>query len=415
VGFFAAAIARKSGVSTLDLFREIYGGRVSSSGKPVNLQTALGVSTVFACARLIGNGMSQVPCKLMKETFDGKRTTRIVARDHPLYNLISHRPNPWQTGFEFRQMMSWHVEIAGNFFAFKNAPLGALRELIPFLPGEVVVRRNNDLTLTYIVTSAVTGKVMEFPAESIWHVRGPTWNGWIGIDWLQVARDAIGLAIATEESQAALHKNGVRTTGAYSFEGSLPEGQYDKLRAWIDREHAGAANAGRPMILDRAAKWVQTQMTAIDAQHIETRRYQVEDVCRSMGVLPIVLGFSDKSNTYASAEQMFLAHMVHTLSPRWQMYKASMNVNLLTEEELAAGYYFNFVEEGMIRGSVKDTKDAILGYVNGGLLTPNEGRDLLDRNPDSDPTSDELRLPVNISQPPDQTPGPADDPITPIP
>jgi HK97 family phage portal protein len=364
---------RKS-ASTLDLFREIYGGRLSSAGKSVNLQTALGVSTVFGCSRLIGNGMAQVPLKLMRESTSGGRVTRLPAKDHPLYDVLGRRPNPWQTSFEFRQLMSWHVEICGNFYAFKNAPLDEIRELIPFQPDEVRVVRADDLSLTYFVRSAETGAEQAFPAESIWHVRGPSWNSWMGLDWMQAARDAIGLAIATEESQASAHKNGVQTSGIYSLEGTLKPDQYAALRAWIDREHAGAASAGKPMIMDRAAKWQQTQMSGVDAQHLETRRHQVEEICRSMGVLPIMVGYSDKATTYASSEQMFLAHLVHTLAPRWQMYEQSMDTYLLSDAERKEGLYFDFVEEGMIRGSVKDTKDAILALVNGGLMTPNEGR-----------------------------------------
>jgi HK97 family phage portal protein len=163
------------------------------------------------------------------------------------------------------------------------------------------------------------------------------------------------------------------------------------------------------MIIDRSGKWVSSQMTAIDAQHREMRGDQIEEICRFFGVLPIMLGHSSggKANTYASAEQMFLAHQLHTLAPRWQMYEQSMDAYLLTDAERAEGYYWDFVEEGMIRGLVTDTKDVLLGYVNGGILTPNEARAKLDLNPDDDPESDELRIPVNVSQAPvDPSPDP---------
>ena len=386
---------RKSG-GTVDILRELAARYRSKSGKSVTVETAIGVSAVFGCARVIGNGMAQVPLKL-KRAAPGSRT-RLDAVDHPLYSLMGTKPNPWQTSFELREMLSWHQELAGRAYVFVNrSVLGRVYELIPFEPGTVTVKRGEDRSLAYEVRGS-SGSVQTFPQEAIWHLRGPSWNGWEGLDVLRSAREAIGLSMVTEESQSAMHREGVRPSGLYSVEGKLSPDQYQKLRDWIDREHAGAGSDGKAMIMDNAAKWTSTQMTGIDAQHLETRKYQIEEVCRFFGVMPIMVGYADKTATFASAEAMFLAHVVHCLSPRWTRFEQSADANLLTEKERAEGYYFDFVEEGMIRGSVRDTKDAILGYVNGGILTANEGRALLDRNPVEDPDADELRIPVNVVQ-----------------
>lgn len=390
---------RKS-ADTLELFREIYGRMwATKSGRTVNLDTAIQVSTVFACARVIGNGMAQVPLKLMRQ----QDRSRAPATDHPLYQVLALRPNPWQTSFEFRQLMSWHLELCGNFFAVKIAPAGALRELIPLDPTKVKVSRRKDLSLAYGLTLD-DGMTRDIPADSMWHVRGPSWNSWQGIYVLNAAREAVGLAIAAEESQGALHRNGVRTSGGWTVEGTLSDDQQKMLVKWLERAHAGVDNVGKPFVMDRAAKWVSTQMSGVDAQHLETRRFQIEEICRAFGVMPIMAGYTDKAATYASAESMFLAHVMHCLSPRWTALEQSMDANLLSDRDRKEGLYFDFVEEGMIRGSVRDTKDAILGYVNGGILTPNEGRALLDKNPDADPASDKLRLPVNTVQDPKKPP-----------
>lgn len=393
MGVLASAFATKSG-STLDLFRQIYGSRMTSTGKTVNVGTAIEVSTVFACCRVIGEGVAQVPLKLMQESADGK--SRLPAKSHRLYNLLSFRPNRWQTSFEYREMLAWHVVLTGNHFSFINRIGSQIIELFPFQPGEVNVIRDTDGTLTYQVT-ADDGSKQPFPAESIWHVRGPSWNSWYGLESVKLAREAIGLAMATEEATGALHKNGVRPSGVYSIDGTLKDDQYKTLSAWIDSHIAGAENTGKALILDRQTKWVSTQMTGIDAQTLEMRRFQIEEICRFARVMPIMVGYSDKAATYASAEQMFLAHVVHTLAPWYQRLEQSIDANLLTEKDRAAGLYSNFVEEGLLRGSLRDTKDTILGYVNGGILTPNEGRAKLDQNPDSDPASDKLRIPANIT------------------
>jgi HK97 family phage portal protein len=384
-----------------DMLREIFGGRMTAAGKAVNLTTAIQVATIFSGCRVIGNGMAQVPLKLMRESKDG---TRLPAKEHRLYKLMSAKPNDWQTSFEFRQMISWHVELCGNAFVFKNRnSTGEILELIPIPTGRTTVRQLEDWTLVYEVRSA-TGAMKVFPAESIWHIRGPSMDGFLGLDVVAVAREAIGLAMATEESAAQLHKNGVRPAGVYSVEGTLAPDQYKALKEWIDKEIGGIENAGKAMVLDRGAKWINTAMSGIDAQSLETRKHQIEVLCSFLGVMPIMTGFSDKASTYASAEEMFRAHKENCLAPRWEAYEQSMCANLLTEKERDEGLYFDFVEEGMIRGSVKDTKDAILGYVNGGILTPNEGRALLDKNADQDPASNKLRIPANIVGDPKKLP-----------
>lgn len=401
MGFLANAIARKS-ASSLELFREIYGKLWSTkSGANVSLETALQVSAVFACARVLGNGVAQVPLKLRQRQAGGVRR---VAEEHALHRLLTRKPNARQTSFAFRQMMSWHVEIAGAFFAFKIAPAGRVLELLPLNPLRMKVDEETETSPLKYTYTGRDGQSRPIPADMIWHVRGPEWEPGFGLNVLRAARDAVGLSISIEESQAALHRNGVQSAGTWSVEGKLNDQQHEQLEKWLIREHAAAVNAWKPMIMDRGAKWVPTTMTGVDAQLLETRREQVAEICRFMGVQPIMAGYSDKAATYASAEQMFLSHVVHTLSPRWTMYEAALDTGLLTEKELDAGYYFDFVEEAMIRGSVKDTKDALLGYVNGGLMYPNEARDKLDLPPDSDPASGKLRIPVNTVQDPSKKP-----------
>ena len=392
----AAAFARKASPGGYEMLREIAGwaGRVSKSGASVSIGTAIEVAAVMACLRVRANGLAQVPLKLMRESADGK--TRLPAKNHPLFDLLKTSPNDWQTSFEYRETVSLHLDLAGNHYSFINRSNRAgIMELIPFEPGQVRVDRAADWTLTYFVRGK-SGDEQEFPAKAIWHIRGPSWNSWMGLEAVKIAREAIGLAMATEEQQARMQRNGVRSSGTYSVEGTLPDGKYKELKAWVDAEMGGVENAGKAMILDRSAKWLNTSMTGIDAQTLETRRFQVEEICRHFNVNPIMIFAESKNTTYASAEQMFLAHVVHSLSPQYQRVEQSGDKNLLTAAERASGLYLNFIDAGLLRGSIETQKDVILGYVNGGLQTPNEGRALLDMNPDADPASDKLRIPTNI-------------------
>lgn len=393
MSFLASVLARKSSIPR-DLLRDLLGFRSSATGKTINVKTAIEVATVFACLRVIGEGIAQVPLKLMQESADGK--SRQPARKHPLYDILSYRPNDWQTSFEYREMLAMHAGLCGDHFSFINRGSGGkILELIPFEPGQVTVKRADDWTLSYEVRSA-NGSTQVFPAAAIWHVRGPSWNSWKGLEAVQIAREAIGLSLAIEESQARLQKNGVRNSGVYSVEGTLKEDQYKALKKWIDDEMGGLENTGKPMVLDRAAKWLNTSMSGVDAQTLETRRYQVEEVCRFFRVNPIMVGAESKNTTYASAEQMFLAHVVHTLSPWFMRIEQSIDANLLSAADRAVGIYACFIDEGLLRGSITNKKDVLLGYVNGGLMTANEGRAKLDLNPDADPASDKLRIPANI-------------------
>lgn len=385
--------SRKSVSNSLDLFHDVYGGRLSATGRTVNLKTAIEVSTVVGCVRAIAEGIAQVPLHLKQELPNGKKPK---AKNHPLYRVLHRRPNPWQTSYEFRETLGWHVALCGNFIAFKNVVFGKVVELIPFEPGTVTVNRADDLTLSYLVTLQ-NGAQQEFPAESIWHVKGPSWNSWMGLEAVSIAREAIGLAMATEEQHARMHKNGVKASGVYSVEGTLKDEQFKQLRNWIEKEMGGLENSGKPMVLDRNAKWLNTSMTGVDAQHLETRKHQIEEICRFFRVLPIMVGYSDKTATFASAEAMFLAHLVHTMSPWYEKLEQSIDENLLTEKDRREGYYASFQEDFLLRGSLTDTKDYLLGLVNGGLMTPNEGRERLDLDPDGDPESDRLRIPANIT------------------
>ena len=379
MGLFLPGPERKN--STLDLFREIYGSRASKSGQTVGLKEAIRCATVFACARVIANGIAQVPLKLFQEDAAGKKSP---ARDHPLYRLLHRKPNPWQTSFEFREMLGLHLVLAGRAYCYKTIVGGRLRELIPLEPGTVRTKLADDgITVLYEVTGK-DGTIREFDQSLIWHLKGPSWNGWEGLDALDLAREAVGLAIATESSQSQLHKNGIRVPGVYSVEGTLNPTQYKDLRKFLADNYAGE-NSGLPMIVDRGAKWLPLALSGVDAQHLETRKHQVVEVCRAMGVMPIMVFESDKAATYASAEAMFQAHVVHTLAAWWERIEQSIDCNLLSEQDDARGIYAKFLGNGLMRGSMKDRAEYFAKALGAGgspaWMSQDEVRALEELNP----------------------------------
>jgi HK97 family phage portal protein len=368
--------------------------RSSKSGASVNWKTAAEVSAAIACARVIAEGLAQVPFKLFRESTGGGRDP---AKDHRLYGLLSHKPNPWQTSYEFRETIALHLVFCGNAYVFINRSAGKVLELLPFQPQQITVKRS-DWEISYEVTTANGNKIAVPPSE-MWHLRGPSWDGVVGLEAVKLAREAIGLALATEEHGARMFSNGARVGGILSSDASLKEDQVKLLRESWERTQGGVSNAFKTAILWGGLKWAPMAMPNDQAQLIEQRRFQVEEICRHFRVMPIMVGYSDKAATYASAEQMFLAHVVHTLGPWYSRLEQSAEANLLTEAELAAGYYFKFIASGLMRGAHADRATYFSKALGSGgspaWMTQDEVRALEELNPMGGSAS-ELPEPTNV-------------------
>lgn len=377
-------------ISSRDLLNDIFRGRESRSGEPVTVKTALEVTTVLACVRVIAEGVSQVPLRLFQKS-NGKRQPAI---NHPLFDVLHIKPNSWQTSFEYRETTMFHVLLTGNAYSFINR-VGSkreIRELIPIEPNRVEVVQLPDLTLNYIITGP-DGTRRTFPQDLIWHVKGPSWNSWMGLEAVTLAREAIGLAISTEATQSDLHKNGVQTTGTYSVDGTLQNDQQKQLTKWITENFGN----GGPLILDRGAKWTPTGMSGVDAQHIETRRLQIQEICRAFRVMPIMVGHADNTGTYASAEQLFISHVINTLSPWYTRIEQSINANLLTDDDRKNGIFAKFTVQALLRGAAKDRAEVFSKALGSGgspaWMTQNEIRALEEL--DSIEGGDTLSSPTN--------------------
>lgn len=380
--------------SSRDLLQQIFGGTGTKSGAAVNWKTALEVTTVLACARVIAEGLAQVPFRIYRDQPGGGKN---VAADHSVHPLIARRPNEWMTSFELRELIGLHLVLCGNFFAVKTrGPRGQILELLPYTPGAVTVKRNN-WQLSYEVQGD-NGQRFSVSAADMWHIRGPSWNSWMGLESVKILRESIGLALATEEHGARVFSNGARVGGVLTSDVSKmdPE-QVKALRASWESTQGGNANAFKTAILWGGLKWQAMAQQNDHAQLIEQRRFQVEEICRGLRVLPIMVGHSDKTQTFASAEQMFLAHVVHTMGPWYKRIEESANVQLLTDADAEQGYYAKFVVQGLMRGAAKDRMEYYKGMYGIGALNPNEIRELEDWNPYQG--GEQYRVPLNMEDP----------------
>lgn len=392
MGFWRRLLGREQKLTSLELFREIYsGGRESYAGKAVDVETTLEDDTAYACMRVITEGCAQVPWHLYREV-DGRRS---IASDHALNVLLYRRPNPWQTSFEFRETLLLHLLLAGNAYVFVNR-VGTerkVKELIILEPRRVVVKQNENYSLRYTVTSD-NGEKREFGADAIWHVRGPSWNSWMGLDAVKIARNAIGLAASIEQGQSELQKNGANLTGVLSVKDKLNKDQFEQLAAWIDRHQLGGDRSHKPLIVDREGKYDETRMSGVDQQLLETRRHQVESVCRRFRMMPLMVGHPADMAARAATESIFLHHVVHCLMPWYQRIEQSADVNLLSDADQRAGFYTKLNPSGLMRGASKDQADyfakALGSGGSKGWMTQNEVRSGLDLDRSDDPKADEL-------------------------
>ncbi len=359
----------------------------SKSGVSVTVDSALKVSTVFACLRVLANGIAQVPLKLYREADDGSKS---VAKDHPVNKLIWRRPNSWMTSFEFRQMMMFHAGLTGVGAAYVGRVRGKPGELIPLVPGTFRLKQAKDWSVTAELNDPVGG-TRTLGSDELFILRGPMWSGVAGLSALEIAREAIGLAIATEDTHSALHANGAQPGGVLSIKGGLDADGRARLKESWQAYQGGLKNKFKTAVLDMDATWSSLAATGVDNQHLETRRFQIEEICRDLGVFPQMVGHTDKTATFASSEAFFLAHVVHSLQPWVENWEQALALYLFPkEDDLLA----KFSMQGLLRGDNKTRAEFYASGIINGWLTRNEARRLEDLNP-LDGLDDPL-LPLNM-------------------
>jgi HK97 family phage portal protein len=375
-----------------DMIDGMEGRRVA--GLAVNDKTALQVATVLACVKVIADGCATPKLHVYREAKDaqGRKLSRELAINIPEYRLLSRRPNQWQTSFEWRRMMTMHAALTGASLSVKvRGENRRLRELIPVMPGNWDVRQVSRYEVRYRCWDQ-WGMIGEFEPEDVFVLHALQWD-WVGaLNAVRLVSGAVGLAMAAEKSHSAFHANGVRPSGVYSVDGNLSPEQHERLQKNIAKQSGGVDRTGLPLILDRAAKWMSTGMTGVDAQHVETRRLQVEEICRAYGVFPIMVGHNDKASTFASAEAFFAAHRVHTLAPWHEAWTQRIDEFLL---DGAGPLWAEFDTRYLIAGALKDRAQWARTMAEMGIYTRNELRD--EDGKDPLPGLDEPLTPMNMA------------------
>lgn len=389
--------------TSVDLLRAMGEARVA--GEEVTTSTAIQVSAVLCCARVIAEGLAQVPCKVYKDDGAG---SPVEARDHPLYFLLNRKPNDWQTSFELREQIGFHLALTNNAFVYKNRVGGRIVELYALLPNAVAVRQDSELNLIYTVTFA-NGVTRDIPADDIWHIRGPSWDGIKGLNAVEIARKAIGLSQATDTFGSKFFENGGRPSALLTTRpGAAPltTDQRKEIKELWQAQHQGAANSHKTVMLPFDLEWTPVTSTANEAQWIETREFLIKEVCRFFRVQPIMVMASD-ATSYASVEQLFLNHLMHTLMPWYERFEQSAETSLLTREELLAGYSIKLTANALLRANTSERAAFYQTMRAIGAMTANEVRAKEDMPRSADPTADQLAPAANIFGGANKTPNSA--------
>lgn len=388
----------------------------------VNAHTAVQVSAVLCAIRVISEGIAQMPVRVLSDTWtDGRRESEVM-RDHWAHKLLAERPNDFQTPFEFREYAVIAALLDKGFLGIKNRVRGEVREILPLPMGSWSIERQVGSWDHQFRVSYANGSHGVFRPDEVMYLRGPSLDGWQALPALAAAREAIGLASALENQQARLAGNGGKPSGVLSFENELSPERRDALRS-LWQERFGPNGDGGIAILDAGAKFESMVMKSTDAQHLESRQFQVEEIARAFRVHPIMLMHSNDTTTFASAEQHFRNHVVHTLGPWMRRFEEVAGRDILGG---APGMRVDLDERSLLRGDFKDQADyytkALGAGGQPGWMSVNEIRAERDMNPIDAPWADEVpRGAMNPDMgsdaaadaasgaPPDMTPGGTDD------
>lgn len=347
----------------------------SVSGRRVSSAQAMRLTTVFGCVRVLSESVGMLPCRLMQQ---GEKT-RTPATDHPLYRLLDVAPNDFMTAQEFWELVTACLCLRGNFYAYKVKGLGnKVVELLPLDPGSVRPELDNRWNPVYRVTFP-NGSTDILGQDQIWHIRGMTLDGLVGLNPVAYAREAIALGLDTEEHGSQLFRNGAVTTGVLQTQGTLSDKAYERLRKDFAERHSGLANNHRPMILEAGLEWKPISLNAEDSQFLETRKYQRDEICAIFRVPPHLVANMERA-TFSNIEHQGLNFVNYSLVPYLTRIEHRVQVGLLPKSEQGK-FYAKFNTGALLRGDMKSRFEAYAMGINWGMYSPNDCLEMEDRNP----------------------------------
>ena len=349
----------------------LFGG--TTSGKVVNERTAMQTSAVYACVRILAESVAGLPLHVYERTANGSKSTK---PSHPLYRLLHDEPNREMTSFVFRETLMSHLLLWGNAYAqIIRDGRGFPIALYPLLPDRVAVDRNESGELVYTYQSD-KGQV-KLRRENILHIPGLGFDGLIGYSPIAMAKNAVGLALATEDYGAAFFANGANPGGVLEHPGVIKPEQADRLReSW--QSQFGGANAHKVAVLEEGLKFHQMSIPPEQAQFLETRKFQINEIARIFRVPPHMVGDLEKSS-FSNIEQQSLEFVKYTLDPWVVRWEQSLQQALILPSEKAT-IFIKFNLDGLLRGDYQSRMQGYSTGIQNGFMSVNDVRGLEDMN-----------------------------------
>lgn len=360
-------------------YRFFFGG--TTSGKAVTERSAMQMTAVYSCVRILAEAIAGLPLHLYRYGEDGSKEKAI---DHPLYTLLHDEPNPEMTSFVFRETLMTHLLLWGNAYAqiIRNGK-GDVVALYPLMPNRMKVDRDEHGELYYEYQTSqddahtMKGSVVRLSPRDVLHVPGLGFDGLVGYSPIAMAKNAIGLAIATEEYGSKFFANGATPGGVLEHPNVVKDPE--RVRSSWDAAFGGSANANKVAVLEEGMKYTPISISPEQAQFLETRKFQIDEIARIFRVPPHMIGDLEKSS-FSNIEQQSLEFVKYTLDPWVCRWEQSMQRALLRQEEKQQ-YFLKFNVDGLLRG---DYQSRMNGYAVGrqnGWMSANDIRELenLDR------------------------------------
>ena len=358
----------------------------STSGKTVTERSAMQMTAVYSCVRILAEAIAGLPLQLYKYTDTGGKEKAI---EHPLYLLLHDEPNPEMTSFIFRETLMTHLLLWGNAYAqiIRNGKNEVL-SLYPLMPNRMTVDRDEHGRLYYSYQmqtddgADMKQGIVVLSPQDVLHIPGLGFDGLVGYSPIAMAKNAIGLAIATEEYGSKFFANGATPGAVLEHPGLIKDPE--KVRESWNAAFRGSGNANKVAVLEEGMKYTPISIAPEQAQFLETRKFQIDEIARIFRVPPHMIGDLEKSS-FNNIEQQSLEFVKYTLDPWVCRWEQAMNRSLLNEKE-KSGYFIKFNVDGLLRG---DYQSRMNGYAVGrqnGWLSANDIRELenMDQIPDED-------------------------------
>jgi len=331
----------------------------------VTEESALQLSAVWACVRLLAETVATLPVTVYRKTENGRE----IAEDHWLSKLMARKVNRYQTRIEFFETMMLNLVLHGNCYAKITRIGGQIRSILPMMSSQIEVKLLPDGSIVYLYSA--DGNVDALSAESVWHVR-LYGNGIIGKSPLAFGRNMLGIAQAAEDAVTKIYANGGKPSGVLSFDRLLTTEQ----RAAV-REKFGSLTTGtdeRLLVLEQGVKFDAVSMSPQDIELLSSRKHQTDQIARWFGVPSILINQNEGTTTLgSSAAEIISTFYKINLRPYLERFESSVSTNLFTQAE-SEEFEFEFDFEGLLRSDIKSRFEGYRTAVAGTILTPNEVR-----------------------------------------